>query len=253
MQQGEVAEGVNARDFNFNPFNDDGTINYDSQEVVFDISWNQPADYDLNTGLADPNLNGVKPNGTRRKQPQSNFTYTAIKCKNIFSKGRFEQELEGRLLIEYDSKNNAPADAGRPVPTATSAGAPSAAQIRAADTVISAGSAANTRGSSIGSEFGGQDELALATGSVESTPSTQIAAPQPLPTPAPLSSTSDADIININPVVANYTVPVKIGTLRLNNGRVVDFFESERGSYERALASGATPVVSNPQTSARET
>jgi len=253
MQQGEVAEGVNARDFNFNPFNDDGTINYDSQEVVFDISWNQPADYDLNTGLADPNLNGVKPNGTRRKQPLSNFTYTAIKCKNIFSKGRFEQELEGRLLIEYDKKNNATADAGRPATTAASARTPSAPQIRAADTVIAAGVAADTRGSSIGSEFGGQDELALATGSAVSTPATQIVAPQPLPTPAPLSSTSDADIININPVVANYTVPAKIGTLRLNNGRVVDFFESERGSYERALASGATPVVSNPQTSARET
>lgn len=112
MQQGEVAEGVDARNFNFDPFNNDGTINYDSQEVVFDISWNQPADYDLNTGLADLNRSEFKSDGTYSAQPQYNATYTAIKCKNIFSKGRFEQEIEGRLLIEYE-KNQTATDAGR--------------------------------------------------------------------------------------------------------------------------------------------
>jgi hypothetical protein len=112
MQQGEISGGVNARDFNFNPFNDDGTINYDSQEVVFDISWNQPADYDLNTGLADLNRTGRRPDGTYSTQPQFNATYTAIKCKNIFSKGSFEQDIEGRLLIEYE-KNPSATDAGR--------------------------------------------------------------------------------------------------------------------------------------------
>ena len=35
---------------------------------------------------------------------------------------------------------------------------------------------------------------------------------------------------------ANYTVPPIIGTLKLNNGRVATFYETERGSYERALA-----------------
>jgi hypothetical protein len=113
MQQGEVSAGVSAGNFNFSPFNDDGTINYDSQEVVFDISWNAPADYDLNTGLMDLNRSNYKPDGSYSTQPQNNFTYTAIKCKNIFSKGRFEQELEGRLLVEFD-KNKTATDAGRP-------------------------------------------------------------------------------------------------------------------------------------------
>jgi hypothetical protein len=107
MQQGEVAVGVNSRTFNFEPFNTDGTINYDSQEVVFDISFNRPADYDFDTGLMDVNANNTKNN-----EPQENATYTAIKCKNIFSKGRFEQELEGRLLIEFDTKTGS-------TPTAT--------------------------------------------------------------------------------------------------------------------------------------
>jgi len=109
MQQGEIAVGVNARTFNFEPFNTDGTINYDSQEVVFDISWNRPADYNFDTGLMDVNANNTKNN-----EPQENATYTAIKCKNIFSKGRFEQELEGRLLIEFDTKTGSTATPARP-------------------------------------------------------------------------------------------------------------------------------------------
>jgi hypothetical protein len=60
----------------------------------------------------DLNRTGIRPGGTYSTQPQFNATYTAIKCKNIFSKGRFEQDLEGRLLIEYE-KNSTATDAGR--------------------------------------------------------------------------------------------------------------------------------------------
>ena len=44
----------------------------------------------------------------------------------------------------------------------------------------------------------------------------------------------------------SFTVPPIIGTLKLNNGRVATFYETERGSYERALESGATPVDPPP-------
>jgi hypothetical protein len=47
-------------------------------------------------------------------------------------------------------------------------------------------------------------------------------------------------------MAANYTVPPIIGTLKLNNGRVATFYETERGSYDRALASGATTVEPPP-------
>jgi hypothetical protein len=47
-------------------------------------------------------------------------------------------------------------------------------------------------------------------------------------------------------MAANFTVPPIIGQLKLNNGRVATFYETERGSYERALASGATPVGPPP-------
>lgn len=95
MQQGEVSSGI--KSFNFNPFNSDGGINFDSQEVVFDVSWNRPADYNFDTGIVD-----VNQKSNNASTPQENATYTAVKCRNIFSKGKFEQELEGRLMIELD-------------------------------------------------------------------------------------------------------------------------------------------------------
>jgi hypothetical protein len=209
MQQGEVAEGVDARNFNFNPFNDDGTINYDSQEVVFDISWNQPADYDFNTGLAEINNTTVKADGTYGNQPQFNYTYTAIKCRNIFSRGRFEQDLEGRLLIEYETQRT-PTDAGRPVTTVATARQPDPAQIRLADQSIAAGILADTRGSTSATEFGSIDDLLLATGSAEPTPATQAARPQPLPAPPPAPPTSSGDIRPVSNNTANGRVSAGI-------------------------------------------
>jgi hypothetical protein len=90
MQQGEVAFGVNARAFEFRPFNADGGINYDSQEVVFTVSFNRPTDYNFNTGIMNTNSGSGA--------PQQTFAYIATHCKNVFSKGQFTQELEGSLL-----------------------------------------------------------------------------------------------------------------------------------------------------------
>jgi len=90
MQQGEVAFGVNTKNFDFGPFNADGTINYDSQQVTYSVSFNQPTDYDFNTGIMNTNSGSGA--------PQATFTFQAKTCKNIFSKGRFEQELTGALI-----------------------------------------------------------------------------------------------------------------------------------------------------------
>ena len=89
LQQGEVAFGVNARNFEFNPFNSDGTINYDSQQVTFTVTFNRPTDYDFNTGIMNVN--------TANSAPET-FRYLARSCKNIFSKGSFTQELDGVLI-----------------------------------------------------------------------------------------------------------------------------------------------------------
>lgn len=106
MQQGEAGLGISSSTFNFSPFNADGGINYDSQAVMFSVAFNTPADYDFNTGLV--NVNASSRNG----QPQEYYTFQATKCKNYFSKGRFEQEIEGKLVIEKNTKQNT--NQGRP-------------------------------------------------------------------------------------------------------------------------------------------
>jgi hypothetical protein len=106
MQQGEASTGVNAQTFDYKPFNPDGTINFDSQEVTFTVSFNRPTDYDFSTGIMNVNASSGAPKET--------FAYIATSCKNVFSKGQFTQELSGSLL-PLDSNPNTSANAnGRP-------------------------------------------------------------------------------------------------------------------------------------------
>ena len=94
LQQGECGLGVSARTFNFAPFTPDGTINFDASAIMFDVSFNQPVDYDFNTGIMNTNTMN------RQGLPQEHYTFTAIECKSIFSKGKFEQELTGKLVTD---------------------------------------------------------------------------------------------------------------------------------------------------------
>jgi hypothetical protein len=94
LQQGECGLGVSAKTFNFSPFTPDGSINFDAQSVMFDVSFNQPVDYDFNTGIMNTNTMN------RQGLPQEHYTFTAVECKSFFSKGRFEQELTGKLVTD---------------------------------------------------------------------------------------------------------------------------------------------------------
>ena len=53
IQQGSLWAGVGntAPETQFTNFLSDGSINYDTQEIVFSLAWNRSADYDLTTGL----------------------------------------------------------------------------------------------------------------------------------------------------------------------------------------------------------
>jgi hypothetical protein len=94
LQQGECGIGISASAFNFSPFNPDGGINFDAQAIMFDVSFNQPVDYDFNTGIMNTSAMN------RQGLPQEHYTFTAIECKSIFSKGKFEQELKGKLVTD---------------------------------------------------------------------------------------------------------------------------------------------------------
>jgi hypothetical protein len=100
------------------------------------------------------------------------------------------------LLIEYEKNSTSAtaADAARPAPTVASAKAPTPAQVRAADASIQNGIQADTRGSTSGLEFGGNDEVLLTTGTAVATPNQSDSAPQPRPAPAPKPPTSSGDL-----------------------------------------------------------
>jgi len=100
LQQGEAATGVSSTNYNFNPFNADGSINFDAQEIIFDLQWNPGVDYDLTgTGLANPNVSSA---------PQAIYTYKASHCVSKFSRGKFEQELKGVFIDLLDTSSAKP-------------------------------------------------------------------------------------------------------------------------------------------------
>ena len=106
MAQGRASSGVTSTDLSNPGFGPDGTINFDHGQVLFEVVWQKPQDYDLDTGLADPYKN-------KSKQPQQSRVYTATKCTSEFRQGRFEQTLEGLLykFIKTPNPNNKAASA----------------------------------------------------------------------------------------------------------------------------------------------
>jgi hypothetical protein len=95
IQQGSISGGVNAREFSFSPFFPDGTINFDSEQVMFEISWQRPKDYDINTGLADPYAGG----NNKDRLPIQSTVYQATRVISEFRQGKFEQTIEGSLFM----------------------------------------------------------------------------------------------------------------------------------------------------------
>ena len=131
LMQGEVTTGVSAKNFNFAPFNADGTINYEASEITFSIGWNQPTDYNFDTGIMNVSANNVS--GTAAlgvaasSGPQNTYAYVAQTVRSTFSKGKFEQELEGKLLTQEYKDLQATAALATTPPATAAPGTPNQA------------------------------------------------------------------------------------------------------------------------------
>lgn len=105
LQQGEAFAGLNVSDPNrFAPFLRDGTINFDSQEILFEVLFNKPVDYNLNTGLIDPGQNNYNANRTRGQagNAQQSYIYQATEVQSEFDRGKFTQRVKG-VLRQFDT------------------------------------------------------------------------------------------------------------------------------------------------------
>lgn len=99
LQQGEVSTAVDPKNFTFNAYNTDGTINFDASQVCFSVNWNRPVDYDMNTGVMPTGSKNKGQNGNQTDNTQESATYRATLVRSHFSRGKFEQELEGLLFL----------------------------------------------------------------------------------------------------------------------------------------------------------
>ena len=125
LQQGESwVHSKKGDPFYYSAFLKDGTINFDSQQILFEISYNTPNDYNLETGLLQPNYGNMNVIGSRDSQLQKLGsaaevrTYLAKEVISNFSKGKFTQTLKGALMI-YNPPGTS--DTGRTAPTSTKA------------------------------------------------------------------------------------------------------------------------------------
>jgi hypothetical protein len=102
IQQGSINGGIPATEFTNRSFLPDGTINFDAEQVFYEVTWQRPADYDLYTGLA-----AVGPNS---QYPQKSRVYRAISVTSEFRQGKFETTVEGSLfnMPKPDGSNKAP-------------------------------------------------------------------------------------------------------------------------------------------------
>lgn len=114
LQQGETAAGLRKTDPDyFKAFLADGTINFDSQQILFEVGYNTPGDYNLANGLIESkwsNLDIVdqKYYSTRfGGLAQVTRTYIATNVTSHFAKGKFTQTVRGTLM-PYEQEVNMP-------------------------------------------------------------------------------------------------------------------------------------------------
>ena len=145
LQQGEASFAPPSKGkFNSAAFLPDGTINFESQEILFEIIINTPSDYDLNTGLMDPNQRNIL-TGNQDKSINQSYVYKATECTSEFVKGKFTQTLKGVLMPRPASQTTGTAAAGGR-PTTTTGVAKTSAGSRSLSTTSSDTSSGSSTG-----------------------------------------------------------------------------------------------------------
>jgi hypothetical protein len=106
LQQGEAFAWFNKNDpYLFRAFLADGTINADSQQPLFEVCFNRPRDYNLGTGLVEPNKSIYQDIYTGEiGKAEISRIYIAKEVVSDFNRGKFTQTISGGLLIYDPSK-----------------------------------------------------------------------------------------------------------------------------------------------------
>ena len=84
---------------NLKPFERDGSCNMRASEVLFELRFNRPTDYDLPTGLVPVTKNNTGSSAITGEVnlPEESIVFMAQKITNKFQNGKFTQEILGTL------------------------------------------------------------------------------------------------------------------------------------------------------------
>jgi hypothetical protein len=192
LQQGEASfSPPGAGNFISSAFLPDGTINFESQQILFEIIINTPTDYNLSTGLMDVNNRITNfQNNTQPRSTNESYVYIANECVSEFKQGKFTQALKGTLLPRTTRSNTASTDArsSKTNNTGVSPNATNTSDIRNTGIPQSQADAQdleNGANSGTGTASTQADDV-----NGENDPPT----PQPAPPPEPPTSSGDIDV-----------------------------------------------------------
>lgn len=256
IQQGSFAGGVNPETFGWTPFLPDGTINFDAMQILFEVAWQAPDDYDLNTGLADP----YRRTTTQQGKPGASRIYVAKKCVSEFRQGKFEQTIEGSLYTFPIPQQKNKAASAAAVNTEDQSAAETARLQRQND-VLGRPNAANTQAAleqgatpanqAEGTQYGTGGTTALAapvaaqtSTNENNTPTVNTVAPAPQPNLPPKPATTNGVEIANN----MFSPPGKLtaGDIRNIENAIA------QGQNQAAFGVFRTPRRNNPQLIARD-
>ncbi len=102
IQQSEILYN-NIKEIDYNPFLPDNSVNYDSQEPLFKLTFNLPTDYDIDgTGIMPiNNFNKKNEEGIGNNE----YIYRANRIVNTFSGGVFTQNISATFMDEATKEN----------------------------------------------------------------------------------------------------------------------------------------------------
>lgn len=232
LQQGEAFATPTKTNFNFSPFLADGTINYEAQQILFEILINTPEDYNLATGLMDPNQRSViNPAAKKTGSTRQSYVYYATLVTSSFVKGKFTQNLTGSLLTYFNDQSvKAAADSGRSTRT-TATNAVSTAG--GSNTSRTNTNSANTPDN----EWSNQDGVSLTSENPPNSPDAEsqeggfYGESSVQPSPGPDAPTSNGDIIE-EASGLNNTVAPEQNDQSIPSVEEPDYFEGLAGTTD---------------------
>ena len=111
IQQSELVYNKN---LGLEPFAPDGSVNYDSSEVLFELRFNPVQDYDLETGLSNVYENNRTITLQSRNEDivqanvaQESLVWSATTVTSMFKEGQFTQRVYG-VYRDFAASKNAP-------------------------------------------------------------------------------------------------------------------------------------------------